>query len=320
MNEDFDSNSDYDIPILEILKAAKLEANNPLDAALWKSEIRRKVKEIYSNIGPLNKATVGRRIKSLLDYELVEEEFFPEDYKKTRKKKENRTHMGDKGFRITENGEEYLNENYGDHLAEVSCNALYGFITERYKGKCKNCEKEPQKCLELSTDILTGKNTPFLELDDEIVREAKSYRDNVKDVKEVAGLILFWSYLQRAIKNEMKADHGKEKNEVLKRLARRDPRIAELVFSTYILPDEDIKDIYEEWGKGLNMVLPADQYLVIDVLKDNEKGLTKDEIKKQLEEIGVTYDPSITLRHLANKGLLKKIEKKGKTKYKLQEV
>jgi len=320
MNKDFDSNSDYDIPILEALKTAKLEADNPSDAALWKAEIRRRVKKIYSDIGPLNKATVGRRIKSLLDYELVEEKFFSEDYKKTRKKKENRTHMGDKGFRITEKGEEYLNENYGDHLAEVSCSALYDFITERYKGKCKNCEKEDKNCLELSTDILTGKNTPFLDLDDEIVGEAKSYRDNAKDVKEVAGLILFWSYFQRAIKNEMKVEHGREKNEVLKRMAIRDPRVAELVFSTYILPDEDIKDIYEGWNKGLTMVLPADQYLVIDVLKDNEKGLTRDEIEKELEKIRITYDSSITLRHLVEKGLLKKIDKKGETKYKLQEV
>jgi len=319
MTEDFDSNSNYDIPILEILKTAKREANNPLDAALWKSEIRRRVKKIYSDIGPLNKATVGRRIKPLLDYELVEEKFFPEDYKKARKKRENRTHMGDKGFKITEKGEEYLNENYGEHLAEASCRALYEFITERYKGRCENCKNDAKKCLELSTETLTGNKTPYLDLDDDIVKEAKSYRENPKEVKEVAGLVLFWSYLQRAIKNEMKIGSEKEKNEVLKKLAIRDPRIAELVFSTYILPDEDIKDIYEEWGKDLAIGLPADQHLVIDILKDSGKGLTKKEIEEELEEIRITYDPSTTITHLVEKGLLEILEKKGKTKYKLQE-
>lgn len=295
--------------ILEVLQEQKKAGEDRENIALWKSKITEKARKFLEDEGfstKLHRATVGRHVRKMIDDELVEEVFFPEGTNR----------YADKGYVVSKKGEDFLEANRVSFYTELGSTFFANFIFERWLDGCEICHKDEEECLEHSKGILTD----IWMMDEEIVEEALEKRNSVKDVREVADLLSIWEYLREAIEHGAQENDSHKQNPVLKQLAKRDPRMMEMIYNIYSLPLEDIADIYDEWGEDGFPLVPTDHYLAIKVIHEAEgkEELTVDEVKEKLVEKGITYDPITTLEKCASDGLFMEKEKdEEKVKYRL---
>ncbi len=313
----------YDISILEVLKLqSETYKDDKYEMAIWKAKITKKVadhlKNNYKNTGKrgkgsdIHRSTVGRHVKKLMDEGLVDHVLFPEGTNS----------YADKGYFITEKGKGYLEavNGKGGLAREYGSLCMGNYIMERHLDGCDNCDIDFEECYEnIYTYLKDG-----IGISDEIVDEIIENEFGLKDMKEAVDLILTWEYLREAIEHgESGAGEGHKKNEALKLLATRDPRIMEIVCNTYSLPIEDINDIYMSWGEpGIPMV-PLDQYIAIKAIYGEGKsdGLTVEEVSEKLKERGITYDPTSTLEAcVGGNWFMEKVEVYGEVMYRLTEA
>lgn len=320
MNDDISISDLYKISILEVLKErSEIYKDDRYKAAAWKAKITEEVKDHikknYKDTGKrgkgsdIHRSTVGRHIKKLLEENLVESVLFPEGTNS----------YADRGYIITQKGMGYLEavNGQGGLAREYGSLCMGNYIFERHLDSCDMCPMDPKECEDnIHTYLRDG-----LGISRDIVDEIIDGGYDLKDVKEAVDLILTWQYLRNGVKH-CRPDAGQphKKNDALKLMAMRDPRIMDIVCNTYALPVQDIIDIFVNLGLIMMPPVPMDQYLIASILIEEDRDLSIDEIQERLSERGIRYDPKTSLECVDGSFLMEKVEVDGVEKYRVTEM